>query len=185
MKTSLSSNSDGYKHIGEYLKKERKARNISLREIADVTRISKHRLKSIEDNRRDQWPAEIFVKGFIKSYSEYIGLDTTDVMNRYQELNTGHFIADADTAHAEKIQPPQKAYRYIMPIAASILLIITAACLWFFRGDLIEISQNSGPKITKAEAAGSNLSDSSELLPEKTVAKPEERTKEPSRKTDI
>lgn len=91
---------ESYNCIGEYLKKERQLRNISIDEVAHATKISKHRLRSIEDNRNKEWPAEIYVIGFIKSYAEYIGLDTTDVMNRYKELE------DKTTVTAVTNTPP-------------------------------------------------------------------------------
>ena len=145
---------DCYKHIGEYLKKERLARNISLQEITDSTKIPTYRFVSIEENRCHELPAEIFVKGFIKSYAEYIGLDTVDVMNRYNECRTGSF-ADGDAAdvtqHTNSFM--QIFNTYGRPVTVSLILIALIAGLWFFRGELKNINGNSVPAVSSAEAS--------------------------------
>jgi cytoskeleton protein RodZ len=71
--------------LGEYLKRERELRQISLEEVAEGTKIAIYRLRAMEADCWDKLPAEIFVKGFIKSYAEFIGLVPEDVILRYQE----------------------------------------------------------------------------------------------------
>jgi cytoskeletal protein RodZ len=72
------------KSFGEYLKNERELRNISLEEMAGLTRINIRYLEAIEDNDFDIIPAETFVKGFIRSYAKCIGLDEDDVILTYE-----------------------------------------------------------------------------------------------------
>lgn len=72
--------------FGEYLRRERELRDITLREIADETKISFRYLHALETDNTDKLPAEVFIKGFIKSYAQYIGLDPDEAMLRYQEL---------------------------------------------------------------------------------------------------
>jgi cytoskeletal protein RodZ len=72
--------------FGEYLKRERELREISLREIADDTKISFRYLQALEEDNTARLPAEVFIKGFIRSYAQYIGLDPDEAILRYQEF---------------------------------------------------------------------------------------------------
>ena len=71
--------------FGEYLKRERELRDISLREISDETKVSFRYLEALEEDNRAKLPAEVFIKGFVRSYAKYIGLDPDEAILRYQE----------------------------------------------------------------------------------------------------
>ncbi|MEK7850641.1 MAG: helix-turn-helix domain-containing protein, partial [Deltaproteobacteria bacterium] len=55
-------------NLGEYIKREREKKGITLEEAARTTRIRKVYLQAIEDGDFNIQPS-IFMKGFIKSYS--------------------------------------------------------------------------------------------------------------------
>ena len=74
--------------FGQELKKEREIRGITLREIADSTKISKRFLEAIERNDFDTLPAPVFTRGFIREYARYLGLNPDDMVNRYM-----HFVS--------------------------------------------------------------------------------------------
>ncbi|MEE8403593.1 MAG: RodZ domain-containing protein [Candidatus Hydrothermarchaeaceae archaeon] len=71
--------------FGEYLKRERELREISLRAVSDETKISYRYLQALEEDNESKLPAEVFIKGFIRSYAGYIGLDPDEAILRYQE----------------------------------------------------------------------------------------------------
>src|SRR3989338_7584243 len=60
---------------GDFLKQVREYRHISLAEISNATRIGKNYLLGIEEERFNVFPALVYLKGFIRQYSIYIGLD--------------------------------------------------------------------------------------------------------------
>jgi cytoskeletal protein RodZ len=61
--------------FGENLRRERELRGISLREIADATKISVRFLKALEEDRVDLLPGGLFPKAFIRQYARHLGLD--------------------------------------------------------------------------------------------------------------
>jgi cytoskeletal protein RodZ len=69
--------------FGTWLRRQRELREISLREIADVTKISIRYLEALEQDRFDVLPAPVFAKGFLKEYARYVGLDPHEVVNSY------------------------------------------------------------------------------------------------------
>lgn len=75
--------------FGEELRREREIRGISLKEIADATKISKRFLEAIERNDHKTLPAPVFTRGFVREYARYLGLATDEIVNRYNYAAAG------------------------------------------------------------------------------------------------
>lgn len=71
--------------VGEFFRAERLKKDITLKEVAESTSIRSGMLQALEENDRDSLPAEVFVRGFIRIYAEYLGLDPEDCLARYWE----------------------------------------------------------------------------------------------------
>ncbi len=69
---------------GEVLKKKRNSLGRSLDISSQDTRIQKRFLSYIENNEFDKFDSEVFLTGFIKIYSQYLGLDTEKVLALYR-----------------------------------------------------------------------------------------------------
>ncbi len=69
---------------GEYLKRERELRGVSLEDIAETVKLSVRVLNALEDDRYDELPHPAYVKGFIRCYARYLGLDENDAVLRYE-----------------------------------------------------------------------------------------------------
>jgi len=70
--------------VGAYLSQERKKKNISLVDVAQVTRISVQYLEALERDEFQTLPASIFVRGFLRTYAAQIGLDPKEVLRMYE-----------------------------------------------------------------------------------------------------
>lgn len=68
--------------LGTYLKYERESRGVSLAEVAAITRVPENSLDLIEQDRLDDLPGEVFVRGFLRAYARCIGLDAEDLVGR-------------------------------------------------------------------------------------------------------
>ena len=69
--------------FGEEIRRERELRDISLKEIAEATKISIRFLEALEQNNFDILPGGIFNRGFVRSYARFIGLDSEEMVNAY------------------------------------------------------------------------------------------------------
>src|SRR4030042_4037443 len=69
---------------GKYLKTKRESQKISLRQVADATRIREAVLRAIEEDRYEDLP-HIYVKSFLGAYAKCLGLDPTDVIMLHQK----------------------------------------------------------------------------------------------------
>lgn len=88
--------------FGEELRREREIRGISLKEIADATKISKRFLEALERNDHRTLPAPVFTRGFVREYSRYVGLNAEEMVNRY------NFAAASD----DRIEKPPPLAKY-------------------------------------------------------------------------
>ena len=69
--------------IGEKLEEARKRKGISLREASEATKIRSDFLSSIEQNQFGFELPEIYKRGFLKNYANYLKLDTQSILNDY------------------------------------------------------------------------------------------------------
>lgn len=91
--------------FGEELRREREIRSISLKEIADSTKISKRFLEAIERNDHKTLPAPVFTRGFVREYARYLGLSVEEMVNRYNFAAAGDDRIEK-TAHLERLVAP-------------------------------------------------------------------------------
>ena len=92
--------------FGEELRREREIRGISLKEIADATKISKRFLEAIERNDHKTLPAPVFTRGFVREYARYLGLNSEEIVNRYNFAAVGDDRIEK-TAHLERLTHPE------------------------------------------------------------------------------
>lgn len=69
--------------FGEELKRERELRRISLREVSEATKISLRHLEALERNDFQHLPGGVFNRGFVRAYSQFIGVDPEVMVNAY------------------------------------------------------------------------------------------------------
>ena len=70
--------------FGEYLRREREMRGVTLDEIAETTKISTRFLNALEHERFSEIPGGIFTRSFIRAYAQYLGLDEEHVLAEYR-----------------------------------------------------------------------------------------------------
>jgi cytoskeleton protein RodZ len=73
-------------HFGVTLRRAREQRGLSLRDVAQKTRISVRWLEALEEARLDGLPAVVFVSGYLRSYARAVGLDGPSLISRYHAL---------------------------------------------------------------------------------------------------
>ena len=66
--------------FGEYLRREREMRGVSLEEISTATKISIRFLQAIENEELSKLPGGIFTRSFVRTYARYLGLDEERVL---------------------------------------------------------------------------------------------------------
>jgi cytoskeletal protein RodZ len=142
--------------FGDWLRRQREMREISLRDIADRTKISLRYLEAMEADRFDLLPAAVFAKGFLREYARYVGLSPDDVVNHYLSVNhpeEQEVSAKDDNRIRSKprpVDPGQPMVRrnwssgLLLALAALVLLVLVGLAVWFV-GRRREPPANSQP----------------------------------------
>jgi len=145
--------------VGEFLKRERELRQITLEEVAEGTKISIRRLRSIEADQFDDLPAEVFVRGFIRSYAEYIGIDPTDALLRLEENLPQD---ELDIRNVRRFSSPTTDVRrsrsplLLFVAVGAAILILAGAWYFFFQNQQVHIPSFSHTKAPSRPSANSS-----------------------------
>ena len=67
----------------EYLRAQRERAGLSIEDIARVTKIPERSLRQLEEGKFEELPADVFVRGFLRSYARVVGVNADDVVRRY------------------------------------------------------------------------------------------------------
>ena len=71
--------------VGEILKNTREAKGITIEQVAEATSIRVLYLEAIENEQFNLVPGEVYLKGFIRNYANYIGLNGPAMVEKYKE----------------------------------------------------------------------------------------------------
>jgi len=75
--------------IGERLEEARKKKGISIREAAEATKIRGDYLSKFESNQFDIGLTELYVRGFLRTYAQFLRVPSERVLNDYSALGRG------------------------------------------------------------------------------------------------
>ncbi|MDX2094319.1 MAG: helix-turn-helix domain-containing protein, partial [Kofleriaceae bacterium] len=74
---------DARMSLAVWLRAGRAQKGMSLESVAKVTKIQPRILERLEAGKLDGLPAEVFVRGFIRSFARCVGLDEAEALQRY------------------------------------------------------------------------------------------------------
>lgn len=77
------SESDRSSDFGAKMKRLREQRGVSLRKIADTTKISVATLEALERNEVKRLPGGIFTRAIVRAYAEEIGIDAESAVREF------------------------------------------------------------------------------------------------------
>jgi Helix-turn-helix domain len=90
--------------IGNSLREARLRQHLDFPEIEQSTKIRAKYLRALEDEQFEVLPAQTYVKGFLRSYAEYLGLDGQLYVDEY---NSRFVVGEEDApARPRRAAPP-------------------------------------------------------------------------------
>lgn len=115
--------------VGDQLRIARERRGQGVFEIADYLRIKPDYLSALERGAYDRLPAHAYVIGFLRSYAEYLGLDSMAVRAAYRQEISGQ----AKTPQLLMPQPlPEGKMPHLLLILGGILFAVGVYAAWYF-----------------------------------------------------
>lgn len=111
---------DREREFGAFLRDAREHSDIALHDIARETRIPVRSLEHLEAGAFSKLPAAIFVRGFLRSYADCVGLDPTDVLERYRDLGAEEPAFTSDIVAAVRRSRERRADATPLPAQAEV-----------------------------------------------------------------
>lgn len=124
--------------IGNSLREARVRQGVGLPEAEQATKVRGKYLRALEDERFDLLPGQTYVKGFLRAYAEYLGLDGQLYVDEY---NSRYVAGEEETPIRARrtAQPDHGALvsRTVVVVLAAIALItaLSFAAFGQFGGD--------------------------------------------------
>ena len=92
--------------LGSLLTRAREARGLTLEDAERDTRISRRYLQALESEQFEVIPAPVYARGFLRSYSQYLGIDPSEALAMFPREEDPEYQRAVDAA-----SPPQRATR--------------------------------------------------------------------------
>jgi cytoskeletal protein RodZ len=113
--------------IGETLREARMRRRIDMTEVETATKIRGKYLRALENEEWDLLPGPTFVKSFLRTYAEYLGLDARLLVEEYRqryERPSTQDLTPFSAARRPGRRPPRRAR---LAAAGPVLVIAVGA----------------------------------------------------------
>ncbi len=120
--------------IGEILREARHHKRASLEDASRATRIKMEILEQLEADEFDRLAAPAYTKGFLKLYSEYLGLDSQAMVDAYLRSQgglrrQGLHVETEKTVRARKPPELKLPLRSVGMVVAGLTVAVFAAVL--------------------------------------------------------
>lgn len=120
--------------VGEILRRTRVHYNLSLDDVANYLRIRATQLDALEKNDIDQLPGRVYAIGYVRTYSEYLGLDGEKMIQIFKQQATGR-VAQKPEYHfpvsASESKAPNMAVIFgslaVLVLVLGVWIILSAA----------------------------------------------------------
>ena len=123
--------------LGALLKTKRTEKNIAIGEVAERLKFSAKQIESLESGDYKGLPEPIFVKGFIKTYARFLGLDADQIVALLNEAFPSQVTAvtSAPTTESQnglnfQDQKINKSFPKWLPLLVVAAAVVGAVYLW-------------------------------------------------------
>ena len=144
--------------IGNSLREARVRRGIDFAQAELATKIRGKYLRALEDEQFDLLPAETYVKGFLRTYAEYLGLDG----QLYVDEFNSRFVSGADeheprtrrsAARPERRNRRLETNVVLLALGAVAILTVIVISAWKVSGGTTPATKPTTPVVTTRTGA--------------------------------
>lgn len=119
---------------GAILRRCREFHEISLEEASEATKIGITHLKALEEDRIRDFANQAYLKGFLRIYATYLGLNSDDIARMYEKLfGVNGEKPDPTRASGTLQRKPRRLIPIKKLVFPAILLMVILATATFFR----------------------------------------------------
>ncbi len=152
----------GSETLGEKLKKIREHNKLDIKEISEELQVRVRYLELLEQGRFDRLPADVYVRGILKNYAEYLGIPVDQTLKLYdKERDVYDNVKESEERKKQhKTKTPKVV---ITPRTIKIILVIFVASGFFIYLLWQVVNLTSAPELTVYSPAADETIDSPTL----------------------
>ena len=90
--------------IGKILREAREEKGLSVADVSAETKINKKYIQALEDGNYLLIPSQVYAKGFVKAYSNYLGLDAKSLVGELMDFYKSREEGRKTILSTQKIQ---------------------------------------------------------------------------------
>jgi cytoskeleton protein RodZ len=153
--------------LGQQLREAREARGLSIEDVAQGTRIRVAYIRALEDERFADLPAPVYVRGFLRNYATFLGLDAEELIGALEQ-QSGSF----QPPHR---RPPQQistpVWRGPNPraLAGALVLVLLVAFIAFIFRQYSEFTASRSTSVFAAAPSPTPVTLAATAIPFPTV----------------
>ncbi|MFC1824943.1 RodZ domain-containing protein [Thermodesulfobacteriota bacterium] len=147
--------------VGSFLRTERERQGLSFDQVAQTTKLRRQFISALEDENWDDLPQPVFVRGFIRSYAQALGLDDSEALDLYKR------VLPLESAIPKSLTEPKRRPGSLFLILILVILGGIAFIVYQRFGDSPE--QNTPNRTTPREPAQSEESGKKDMPPSSTT----------------
>jgi len=145
--------------LGNTLSRARRARGITLEDAERDTHVSRRYLTALETEDFSVFPAPVYARGFLRTYSRYLGLNPEELMRVFPNGD----LAPVDMTPLPTVtRPPSQFINVNWIVTGLVAIFLIGAALLLLQGG----SDDGGGGGTPSQAAGNGTST---LSPQSTL----------------
>jgi len=118
--------------LGELLQQAREARGLCIEEASARTRISAAMLQNLESDRFGEFAADAYVKGFLRNYGNFLGLDVAMLLRRYEAISGRVPAREPELLQVEQPSPRRLRRQHGRAWVAVVACAAAATLCWVF-----------------------------------------------------
>ena len=77
---------ESLQQLGQKIREARITKNLSLESVSGHLHIAVKILEAIEEGVPEKGPTPVFMRGLVRTYCQYLGIDKTDIVDKIEHL---------------------------------------------------------------------------------------------------
>lgn len=170
--------------LGAYLKRIRESKGLSLEDLSRKTHIALNLLQQIESGEWDKFPVEAYVRGYLNSISETLGLSMPEVLAAYskeagssysQEFLAAETLSSGDESFSAKKLKQGKGGSKVAILVVVVLAVAFLVGVYFLKSSpdaVLPTSKKSETPIVEEDTSSfeADVPDGAENIPPESLS---------------
>jgi len=119
-----------FQTVGDLLRRAREEKGLSLEQVNQETKISVQTLANLEQDDLEAFESETYLRGFLKNYASFLGLDLEKVMRTLERQRgraapgQGALWDIEEAVKEEKLGPPRNLSRLVIVLLLAAVVVL-------------------------------------------------------------